>query len=113
MATESDEFIGSELWFGSYAILIQKVDHDFNRQFTMMRIMASGKKENHLTSLKKRIMANHPKEIPPYQPEKPTIIPPEEPAEPEWPKREPEIVPEEEPLPSPSPTEIPEPPERT
>jgi hypothetical protein len=51
------------------------------------------------------------KEIP-LQPEKPEIMPPQEPEEPEWPKREPEIIPEKEPGPGEPPQEIPLPPER-
>jgi hypothetical protein len=51
------------------------------------------------------------KEIP-YQPEKPTIIPPTEPPFPIWPQTEPEIHPEVEPTPQPAPAEIPTPPKK-
>lgn len=57
-------------------------------------------------------MAKSPNEIP-FQPEKPTTMPPKEPEEPQWPKHDPEIKPAEEPLPNTEPTrEIPFTPER-
>lgn len=57
-------------------------------------------------------MPNSPNEIP-FQPEKPTIMPPVEPSEPHWPKHDPEIKPAKEPFPNTEPTrEIPAPPER-
>lgn len=58
-------------------------------------------------------MAKNPNEIP-FQPEKPTIMPPPEPGEPHWPKHDPEIKPSEEPMPDTEPArEIPAPPERS
>lgn len=57
-------------------------------------------------------MGKKPSEIP--APEKPTVLPPEEPIEPSRPIKEPEIKPEVEPsVPFTSPKEIPQPPEES